>query len=150
MKDGDDSVRRVVIKALGNLKDERAIEPLINVLGNEIAQENASITRIKEEINVIEFYAQVLEKGWIQRDLAAALGKIRDEKSMEPLVEALEEKDRLVQSIIVSFFKKIGKSTYGSPPYFGAWLPPFGAVENVLKRTRETADDVLKKMRHHK
>jgi HEAT repeat protein len=133
LKDGDDSVRRVVVKALGNLRDERAVEPLIQVLENEIAQEDAAITRTKEEINVIEFYAQILEKRWIQRDLLAVLGKIRNEKAIEPLIEALEEKVRFVQNIIVSFLRKMVRSTYGSGAYFVAWFPPIEVVENVLK-----------------
>lgn len=66
------SNRNSVALALGNIGDERAVEPLIQALKDK----NAGVRRV----------------------VADALGKIKDERVLEPLIQALEDRDNDVRN----------------------------------------------------
>ena len=75
-------VRKGAAAGLGELKDETAVDPLIEALKDE--------------------------DKYVRKNAAEALGKIGDRRAMEPLIEALGDKDWFVQEKAAAALGKIG------------------------------------------
>ncbi|MFN3699646.1 MAG: HEAT repeat domain-containing protein, partial [Dictyoglomus sp.] len=83
----DEDVRGAAAKALGEIKDKRAVEPLISALKDE---------------------------DWYVREAAAyALGEIGDSRAVEPLISALKDKDEIFQFVAKEALKKITGMDFG-------------------------------------
>jgi HEAT repeat protein len=75
--------RRAAAYALGEIKDPRAVEPLIQALGDP--------------------------SGWVCEAAAYALGEIKDPRAVEPLIAALKDWDYYVPKAAREALVKIGK-----------------------------------------
>lgn len=116
LSDRDWHVRKYAAVALGKIGDERAINPLLNALNDEdsdvrwksiVALGDIGIPAVEPLIKAFE------NKDWqIKSRAAEVLGKIGDERAVEPLIEALNRKDKYqnkyVRGRIVEALGKIG------------------------------------------
>jgi len=89
------SLQREVVEALGDIGDERAIEPLISILGRwnsaPIVCEKMVETFVKIGTPAVEPLILFLKSGEFnnRKYAAEALGKIRDKRAVEPLIHVL-------------------------------------------------------------
>lgn len=98
----DDSVRWSVFRALGEIKSEKAAEPLIGLLKDEdpsVRQEAAkALGEIKSEKAVEPLIGLSEDKDFDVRYAAfGALGEIKSEKAVEPLIGLLKDEDPSVR-----------------------------------------------------
>ena len=87
--------------ALGRIRDDRAVEPLINALEDEWIQ--GDVTAILKKGGFEQADQQldhVMESEWIQEDIAYALLNILDFPAVKHLVQALSDRNRNIQKII--------------------------------------------------
>ncbi|MHC1610533.1 MAG: HEAT repeat domain-containing protein [Candidatus Methanospirareceae archaeon] len=101
LEDRDWNVRRSVARALGEIKDLRAVEPLIRALEDEDEDVRKSAAWALGEIGstkAVEPLIQALrdEKRDVRRSAVEALGKI-GEPAVEPLIQALEDEPESVR-----------------------------------------------------
>jgi HEAT repeat protein len=82
-------VRKSAATALGDLGDERAVEPLIEALQDE--------------------------DNFVRKMAATACGKLHDRKAVEPLIEALADEDPFVRERAAQALGKIGDSRAVDP-----------------------------------
>ena len=93
-----EKVRRHAAEALGEIKDKRAVEPLIEALKDEGVRHSAAtaLGRIEDK-RALEPLIKVLREDpneIVRGSAAYALGRIKDKKAVEPLIETLlEDKD---------------------------------------------------------
>jgi len=92
LKSQDPAKRAEVIRALGDMKDKRAVEPLISALKDESWQ--------------------------VRRNAAMALGEIKDARAVEPLIAALRDDVVEVRESVPFGLAKIGEPALG--PLIGA------------------------------
>jgi len=105
-------VRYAAVEALGKIKNPRAVEPLINALGDWREDVRLAIKETLDTINpnwrdskeaklqVSEFIAALLdeyEDDDIHSAAARALGLIQDPRAVEPLINALKDKNKHVR-----------------------------------------------------
>jgi len=107
LKDEDPRIRQTAAEILGRLKDPRAIGPLIVALVDEDPEvQEAVFEALKsfpgwgksDEANrVVPELIVVLQDQRkdpeVRKNAAEALGKIKDPRAVEPLIEALKDKD---------------------------------------------------------
>jgi HEAT repeat protein len=98
----DQAVRKAAAKALGQIGDARAIEPLIAALKGhigEVQKAAASSLAMIRDARAVEPLIAVLKD--LDRDVrkaaAEALGLIRDARAVEPLITTLKDEDRSVR-----------------------------------------------------
>jgi len=98
-KDWD--VRKQAVKALGNIGDSRAVEPLIKALGDNIERIRWRAARALGEIGdvrAVEPLAKALgDSDKVRRYATEALGRISDSRVVEPLIEALVDSKNQVR-----------------------------------------------------
>jgi bilin biosynthesis protein len=104
----DYHVRYKAVRALGKISDERAIEPLLEVLGNFDTKDeenkvnnSASDALIRLGEAAIVPLLEALNKnpqhpkdGWRRYWVAQTLRRIGDKRAVEPLIRVLEDDDR--------------------------------------------------------
>ncbi len=86
-------VNREVIRALGKIKDPRAVEPLINILIHN-----------------------TLFKGYcfgIRYDAVMVLGEIKDPRAIEPLINALKDENEYFRKEVAKALKNITEKDFG-------------------------------------
>jgi len=100
---GDQKVRSGAAKALGEIKDARAIDPLIAVLRDE---DNAAEALGKIGAPAVEpLIVALRDEDWYVRENAAkALGETKDARAVKPLIEALGD-----QNVRSNAAKALGK-----------------------------------------
>ena len=96
LKDKDWNVRRAAVVALGEIKDNQTVEPLIGALNdsNSEVRKTASyeLGEIKDIRAVEPLIAALKDENEYNRRIAAdALGKIKDTRAIEPLINALKD-----------------------------------------------------------
>ncbi|MGB2728804.1 MAG: HEAT repeat domain-containing protein [Halobacteriota archaeon] len=119
-KDPNYDVRVAIVRTLGNIGDERAVEPLLRCLLREDREINVqgwgeSIAKICDKKSVKPLI-QILKDGSLksgQRKAAAkALGiigsKIKDESIEEALIEFLEDSEQPVRCTVAEALGKVG------------------------------------------
>ena len=94
LKDRDGQIRKLVARALGEIKDIRAIEPLIGVLSDNdsnVRCEAADALSKIRDIRAVEPLIFLLDDndGDVRRKTAQALGKIGDARASRPLIQVL-------------------------------------------------------------
>ncbi len=116
-------VREDAVKALGEIGDPRAVEPLIAELeagyGYKVVQQAAAIALGKiGDPRAVEPLIAELKAGYTEMRKAAAeaLGKIGDPRAVEPLIAALKNRDEKVRKAAAEALDKLG------------WLPDEGAI----------------------
>lgn len=96
LKDEDWHVREKAAKALGEIKDERTVEPLITALKDEhfhVRRKAALVLgEIKDKRAVVPLIVALRDGSWRVRGSAAcALGRINDISAVEPLITVLKD-----------------------------------------------------------
>ena len=94
----DASVRDAAAKALGKLKDARAVVPLIAALEDEstgVRREAAEALGKSGDARAVEPLIVALRDKVtdVRRDAAEALGELKDARAVEPLVAALSDRE---------------------------------------------------------
>lgn len=126
-------VREGAARALGQIGDVQAIDPLVQALQDE----EPSVRRIVAEAlgkigdaQAVEPLVRVLADGscWVRRKAAVALGCIGDPRAVEPLMDALADQDRSVQQGIVLALGQLGQ------PLASAALLPLLECDDVSLR----------------
>jgi hypothetical protein len=84
------SAARQAMELLGEMKDRRAVEPLISALKGEYS---GRVKRILNEIHLREIASITKDQtsNFCRQTAAEALGKIGDLRAVEPLIDALRE-----------------------------------------------------------
>ncbi len=104
--------RRLAIEALGELGDQRAIEPLLKKLGEnsyrEIAEALKKLGATPEQM--VEGYLKALSSNssYDRRSAAAALGKLGDRRAVEPLIARLEDENSSVRRSAAEALGELG------------------------------------------
>jgi HEAT repeat protein len=91
-----------IAKALGNLGDSRAVEPLIEALGDRhvlVRRSAAQALGSLRDPRAVDALVKTLEKDsfLVQRAAAEALGEIGDPKAIDSLIDALGSDDSYIQ-----------------------------------------------------
>ena len=107
------SIRRDAARALGELEDPRAVEPLIAALGDErsdVRQAAAeALGKIKDPRAVEPLIAALGDERSDMRQAAAkALGAIGDARTMEPLIAALKDAEWRVREAAAQALDHLG------------------------------------------
>ncbi len=107
------SVRRDAAKALGSIKDTRAVEPLVAALKDEdedVREYAAEALKSIGDTRAVEPLITALQDKsfYVRRDAAKALGSIKDTRAVEPLVAALKDEDEDVREYAAEALKSIG------------------------------------------
>jgi protein-tyrosine-phosphatase len=84
--DLDPDVREAAVRALGDLGDDRAVDPLIAALGQS------------QEIPLV----------WVREAIVRSLGKIGDARAVEPLIAELTDSDSGVRETAIASLGQIG------------------------------------------
>jgi HEAT repeat protein len=110
----DPQVRQYAAYLLGNAKNPRAIQPLIEALGDfdKAVREQATLALSSIGKAAIEPLAAAMkEKKWETRYRAAeALGRIADEKAVQPLIQALKDNRDHVRYMAAKGLRDLGDS----------------------------------------
>ncbi|MDD1700951.1 MAG: HEAT repeat domain-containing protein [Methanoregula sp.] len=110
----DPMVRQYAAYLLGKAKNPRAIQPLIEALGDfdKSVREQATLALSAIGKAAIEPLSAVMkEPQWETRYRAAeALGKIADEKAIKPLIKALKDNRDHVRYMAAKGLREIGNS----------------------------------------
>jgi HEAT repeat protein len=109
----DEGVRQAAARALGEIKDPRAVEPLSAALKDErfsVRQAAAeALGKIKDPRAVEPLSAALKDaEGRVRLAAAEALGKIKDPRAVEPLIAALTDKNSDVRAAATEALVKIG------------------------------------------
>lgn len=106
--DRDQNVQEIAAKALGQLGDSRAVDPLINSLGSigQIAAQ--ALGQLGDP--VVEPLIKVL--GYGNKDMRAqavgVLGQLKDVRAVEPLIKILLDRDKALREAAAKALDKIG------------------------------------------
>jgi HEAT repeat protein len=110
----DPKVRQYAAYLLGKAKNPRAIQPLIEGLGDfdKAVREQATLALSSIGKAAIEPLAAAMkEKKWETRYRAAeALGRIADEKAVQPLIQALKDNRDHVRYMAAKGLRELGDS----------------------------------------
>lgn len=98
LADENPLVREKTVRALGELKDARAVGPLIEALEDEnryVRDEAASALGKLNDARAIEPFIKSLKDEYqsVQLKAASALGELKDARAVEPLIKALEDEN---------------------------------------------------------
>jgi HEAT repeat protein len=115
----DPNVRQYAAYLLGKTKNPRAIQPLVEALGDfdKSVREQAMLALTAIGKAAIEpLSAAMKEPKWETRYRAAeALGKIADEKAIKPLIQALKDNRDHVRYMATKGLREIGDSDAVEP-----------------------------------
>jgi len=110
----DPNVRQYAAYLLGKTKNPRAIQPLVEALGDfdKSVREQSMLALTEIGKAAIEpLSAAMKEPKWETRYRAAeALGKIADEKAIKPLIQALKDNRDHVRYMATKGLREIGDS----------------------------------------
>lgn len=87
LKHRDGSVRLKAVRALRELKDKRAVEPLIEALRD---------------------YGSLEDSGSIRFLAASALGELEDRRAIEPLIQTLKDESKVVRRYAAEALDRLG------------------------------------------
>ncbi len=97
----DPEIRENAAITLGKIKDERAIDPLIKLLTDEEWEVESAANNALVEIGkpAVELLIKILqdknEDVFLQMKVIAVLAGIKDERAIQPMIQALKEKPEL-------------------------------------------------------
>lgn len=113
----DEEVRWEAADALGEIGDERAVEPLIQALKDEDddVQWGAAEALGKMGEKAVEPLIQALKDKNVRSLATFALGEIGDSRAVEPLIQALKDEDKNVRFSGALYLGKFGDSRAVEP-----------------------------------
>jgi len=134
------AVREEAAKALGQIRDERVVEPLIEALKDEAKtvrnRAAQSLGRIGDGRAVEPLIEALNDEEWmVKRDALWALGMIGDERAVEPLINILQDKSVDGRSGAVGALGKIGDER--------AIEPLIEALQDTIIHVRQCAAQAL-------
>jgi HEAT repeat protein len=102
--------RKSALRALGKIKDERVLDPLIHQLRSDEFAEDATDALVDIGSPAVEKLVSVLgDKDENTRKQAViALGRIQDPAALDPLIEKLKDKDWFTRLTAAAALEKIG------------------------------------------
>lgn len=125
LKDSHQYVRLAVIEVLGKIGDERTAEVLIAALSDEeasvrfaavMALDSGDFPVVAQAVEpLIAFMTNESEKAFCRGFAARALGKIRDQRAVEPLLAALKSDDLDLCKAAVYALGKFGDTRFIEP-----------------------------------
>lgn len=115
----DEKMLNAAAESLGEIGDESAVEPLLNLLtSNSMTMYNVSnaLSKIKSE-KTVEPLIKLLKSDdkKIKRQSATILGNIGDKRAIEPLIVALNDKDAYLRSRTVRALGQINNNKVIDP-----------------------------------
>jgi len=136
----DDDTRHSAAWALGNLGNQKAVQPLIKALSDKNENVRAisaeSLGKLKAEEAVEPLILRLEDPNWAVRvDAASALAKIGDKKAVPPLIKLLQDEDETVRATAVE--------ALGSLKATSAIEPLCKALKDPEERVRQTAAKAL-------
>ncbi len=139
--DEDPGVRLKAVKALGKTRTRRSADALIAILSdkNERVRWAAADSLLEMGELVVESLLDALdaEDKYTRAEAAGVLGKMRNERAIEPLIECMKDDD-----INVRWIASKALATMGYP----AVRPLIDAMDDKSLRIRKRAMDALVKM----
>lgn len=113
------AIRQTAAEALGQIRDERAAEPLVVVLKdtNNDVRKAATKALVKlGTLSVAPLVAALKDKEkQVREEAAETLGQIRDPQAVEPLVAALKDKESWVREKAIEALGQIGDARAMEP-----------------------------------
>jgi HEAT repeat protein len=114
------TLHRECIKALGDIRDKRAVEPLLNVLQKkEISLRQEAVKALgqigdKKGVKPLISMLQKEDASWLRGQTIRALGLIKDKRAVDPLIETLQREIQKPRSkanttIIIEVAGALGK-----------------------------------------
>jgi HEAT repeat protein len=105
--------RQKAVEALGNLKDTRAVEPLIRVLEQDVSFVRWKAAKVLGQIGDASAIAPLInalkDDDWdIRKNAAWALGRIGDTRAAAPLLELLGDPFNLLREAVIEALGTIG------------------------------------------
>lgn len=111
LNDRNNQVRKHAVQALGEIKDARAVESLIQVLTDSDVDVLGDAVSALEKIGIasVEPLIQALKDrdSQIRKLAVVALGEIRDTRAVEPLIQVLSDDDSNVRGEAADALSKI-------------------------------------------
>lgn len=105
LKDPDWAVRREAVVTLGEMGDERCVQPLVNALRDGDWQVREAAVEALGQVGspAVEALLKVIRDWDIRKYVIRALGKIKDERVLDPLIQQLhsdEFKDDATEALV--------------------------------------------------
>ena len=145
----DPPAQGAAARALGQIGDPRAVDPLIEALENEYIAVRLGAAQALGEIGdarAVDPLIQALEVEdeycGVQYEAAQALGKIGDARAIKPLIRALKDDDEIFRSWAAEALGEIGDAR--------AVEPLTEALEDADRWVREAAKEALEKLKGKK
>ncbi len=108
----DTRVRKAAIASLGKSRDERAVQPLISLMGDEnrtIREASAQALGSLGDLAVLPLIESLADVDWhIRMGSAIALRIIGDPRGVEPLMRAISDENRFVRREAVKSLGRLG------------------------------------------
>jgi HEAT repeat protein len=144
------AVRQAAAEALGQIRDARAVEPLVAALKDKMASVREAAIKALVKIgtpSVMSLVAALKDEEWTARMVAAeALGQIGDARAVEPLVAALKDETGNVQVAVKEALGQIDPNWMKSAAVKEA-IPAFvAALKNKNINVRLGAAEMLGKL----
>ncbi len=135
-KDADPKNRQRAVRILGEVEDQRVMEPLIKALGDENTevrrQAADALGTIGDPQAVTPLISSLEDPDDFVRGIVTwALGKIKDTRAVDHLIKALDDSDWWVRKNATEALKKIGGEKAEK------------AIERVKKGTEEASRKIL-------
>jgi HEAT repeat protein len=127
LRDVNEEWRRSADRALGSMRDTRAVKPLIEaliIIGEPAVKPLLTALRDDNE--------------YMRESAARTLGKIGDTRAVEPLIEALKDENKIVRMAALCSLGEIGDARAVEPLY--------DALKDNNKLVREFSTDALVKI----
>jgi HEAT repeat protein len=105
LKDSDWTVRREAVVTLGEMGDERCVVPLVNALRDGDWQVREACVEALAQVGspAVEYLVKMLRDWDIRKSAIRCLGKIKDERVLDPLMQQLhsdEFKDDATEALV--------------------------------------------------
>lgn len=145
----NDNVRISIMKAFGFNGDDRALEPIVELLDseNDAVKATASETlgKLKTRIAIEKMSAAMLEKN---RSLSSrilliqALGNVRNREAVEPLISVMESDEKALQVTAREALERIAKQSIGNDTK--QWREWWN--RNKIKTREQWLEDIIEKL----
>jgi HEAT repeat protein len=116
LEDEELGVRQAVAQALGQLKDSRAVGPLIQRLGDEDSKVREAVAQALGQLKDSRAVEPLIQRLWlgdddwrVRRAAVQALGQLKDSRAVEALIQRLGDENKWVRQAAVDALVAIGE-----------------------------------------
>jgi len=150
----DAGVRRRAARALGQLGDPSAVEPLINALKDKSSRVRVSATEALVKIgdpHAVEPLIATLkdENERVRREAVIVLGQLGDSRAVEPLIAALKDEEHSVRSTAAGALGEIGDPR-AVEPLINTLKDEENSLVGMKNSVRRSAANALVKIYHQR